>query len=98
MNISRFINPKRGYKCVAGLLLIAVCGWAQTDPGPRGGPPAAGNPISGLTAGELSFFNTVAAPAFAEVEAVANGLAQRFNLDSCGGCRAFPALGGSSPA
>lgn len=29
---------------------------------------------------------------------MASGLGPRFNLDSCGGCHAFPAVGGSSPA
>src|SRR5262249_7553095 len=34
---------------------------------------------------------------FAESETVADGLGPRMNLDSCGGCHAQPALGGSSP-
>jgi CxxC motif-containing protein (DUF1111 family) len=34
---------------------------------------------------------------FGETEQVADGLGPRFNLDSCGGCHAQPALGGSSP-
>jgi CxxC motif-containing protein (DUF1111 family) len=70
---------------------------AQTDPGPRGGAAGVGGAIAGLSAGELSFFNTTATPTFAEVEAVADGLGPRFNLDSCGGCHAHPAPGGSSP-
>jgi CxxC motif-containing protein (DUF1111 family) len=36
--------------------------------------------------------------AFAEPEGIADGLGPLFNLDSCGGCHSFPALGGSSPA
>jgi CxxC motif-containing protein (DUF1111 family) len=71
---------------------------AQTDPGVRGGPAGAGTPLSGLTAGELDFFNNTGATQFAQVEAVADGLGPRFNLDSCGGCHTQPALGGSSPA
>ena len=67
------------------------------DPGIRSGPPGAGQPIAGLTAGELAFFTTNCVPTFTEVEAVANGLGPRFNLDSCAGCHAFPAVGGSSP-
>jgi CxxC motif-containing protein (DUF1111 family) len=43
-------------------------------------------------------FNHVATPAFTEVETVAQGLGPRFNLDSCAGCHAQPAAGGSSPA
>jgi CxxC motif-containing protein (DUF1111 family) len=67
------------------------------DPGIRSGPPGAGRPIDGLTAGELDYFTHHALPEFAQVEDVADGLGPRFNLDSCGGCHAFPALGGSSP-
>jgi len=68
------------------------------DPGVRGGPPAAGQPIAGLTLGELDFFTRVGIPVFSEVDTVAEGLGPRFNLDSCAGCHAFPAVGGSSPA
>jgi CxxC motif-containing protein (DUF1111 family) len=68
------------------------------DPGPRGGSPGAGGALPGLSQDEQSFF-TAAADVFAEVENVSpNGLGPRFNLDSCGGCHAQPALGGSSPA
>ena len=81
-----------------GIIALAVsCCLAQSDPGPRGGAPGAGGPIGGLTAGELSFFSN-STPEFSQVEAVADGLGPRFNLDSCGGCHAQPALGGSSPA
>src|SRR5215471_15512749 len=85
-------------KCFLSVLLAGGVCLAQTDPGPRGGAVGAGGKIAGLTAGEIDFFNNFGAPTFAEVEAVANGLGPRFNLDSCGGCHAFPALGGSSPA
>jgi hypothetical protein len=71
---------------------------AQVDPGVRGGPAGAGTPIAGLTAGESNFFTTVGTPTFNEVEGVAQGLGPRFNLDSCAGCHAQPAVGGSSPA
>src|SRR6266446_3656966 len=67
------------------------------DPGPRGGSPGAGGALPGLSQNEQAFF-TAAADVFAEVETVPQGLGPRFNLDSCGGCHAFPALGGSSPA
>jgi CxxC motif-containing protein (DUF1111 family) len=66
------------------------------DPGLRFSSPGAGAPITGLTAGELNMF-TKAAPIFSEVDAVQNGLGPRFNLDSCSGCHAYPAVGGSSP-
>ncbi len=68
------------------------------DPGPRAGGPTTPQPISSLSPPELAFF-TAAADVFAEVETVVpQGLGPRFNLDSCGGCHAQPALGGSSPA
>ncbi|HXK02807.1 MAG TPA: di-heme oxidoredictase family protein [Verrucomicrobiae bacterium] len=85
-------------RMLGGVTLAAWMCFAQTDPGPRGGPAGAGGPIAGLTAGEKAFFLNQATATFAEVEAVADGLGPRFNLDSCGGCHAFPALGGSSPA
>jgi CxxC motif-containing protein (DUF1111 family) len=67
------------------------------DPGVRGGAPGAGGPLPGLSALEQAFFNA-ATGNFTEVETVANGLGPRFNLDSCGGCHAQPATGGSSPS
>jgi CxxC motif-containing protein (DUF1111 family) len=74
-------------------------GQDASDPGIRSGPAGAGKPFaSGLSAGDLAFFNTTALATFSEVEAITNGLGPRFNLDSCAGCHAFPAIGGSSPA
>src|SRR5260370_26211335 len=70
---------------------------AQVDPGVRAGAPGAGAPIAGLTAGELDFFSNHGIPQFTQVEAVADGLGPRFNLDSCSGCHIHPAVGGSSP-
>ena len=67
------------------------------DPGVRGGPAGAGDPLSGLTARQLEFFQ-MGKEDFAEVEGVADGLGPRMNLDSCAGCHAQPATGGSSPA
>jgi CxxC motif-containing protein (DUF1111 family) len=79
-------------------VMIAVCGAAHAedvkDPGVRGGPAGAGDPLPGVPA---SFFRT-ARDQFAEVEGVAKGLGPRFNLDSCAGCHLQPAIGGSSPA
>jgi CxxC motif-containing protein (DUF1111 family) len=68
------------------------------DPGIRGGPAGAGQAITDLSAGELDFFNNHGTPQFTQVEAVADGLGPRFNLDSCAGCHIQPAAGGSSPA
>jgi CxxC motif-containing protein (DUF1111 family) len=62
-----------------------------------------GDPVPGLTSGEMSaFFNGQSV--FQEVDSVSgtltdgSGLGPRFNMDSCSGCHAFPAIGGSSPA
>ena len=66
------------------------------DPGVRGGAPGAGGPLPGLRPLEQAFFNA-ATGIFTEVETVPTGLGPRFNLDSCGGCHAQPASGGSSP-
>jgi CxxC motif-containing protein (DUF1111 family) len=71
-------------------------GHKTIDPGPRGGAAGAGGPLPGLSQDELNFF-TAATDIFNEVETVAQGLGPRFNLDSCGGCHAHPAAGGSSP-
>jgi CxxC motif-containing protein (DUF1111 family) len=68
-----------------------------TDPGVRTGAAGAGNPLTGLSADELAFYNA-AKDVFGETEQVADGLGPRFNLDSCGGCHVQPSLGGSSPA
>jgi len=50
-----------------------------------------------LTAAQLAAF-TAGLAVFQEIDGVADGLGPRFNLDSCGGCHAFPAIGGASPA
>jgi len=68
-----------------------------SDPGVRTGTPGAGDAITGLSTDELAFFKA-SAEVFGESETVQDGLGPRFNLDSCGGCHAQPALGGSSPA
>src|SRR5690348_1246817 len=69
---------------------------AATDPGVRRGGSGAGNPVSGLSADQTTlFFN--GQKSFAEVEQLAEGLGPRFNLDSCVGCHAQPAAGGSAP-
>ncbi|HSS28839.1 MAG TPA: di-heme oxidoredictase family protein [Usitatibacter sp.] len=75
---------------------VAISTFRAHDPGPRGGPPAAGGPIAGLTANELAYFNSGKAD-FEEVEDFTDGLGPTMNLDSCAGCHAQPASGGSSP-
>jgi CxxC motif-containing protein (DUF1111 family) len=85
---------------VAGLfffhsqIAISVDFFAR-DPGVRGGVDA-GGPLPGLTANQLAFFGQ-GKDDFEEVEEVADGLGPTMNLDSCGGCHAQPASGGTSP-
>ncbi len=93
-----------------GISMIAA---AQTDPGIRAGgisatsasagTAGAGAAIPGLTVKEAKFFSA-GRDAFAEVASVRGtisgtepGLGPRFNLTSCAGCHAFPAIGGASP-
>src|SRR5271156_3973688 len=78
------------------------------DPGVRGGPAGAGGALPGLDTAELNLFNAALAR-FRAVDSVSgtindapagtingNGLGPRFNLNSCAGCHAQPAIGGSS--
>src|SRR5580704_12095733 len=80
------------------------------DPGPRGGPAGAGgtftvldNTNAAADQADHDFFMQ-AQLRFQEVDSVSgtidagNGLGPNFNLNSCGGCHAQPAVGGSSPA
>lgn len=78
-------------------LILPVAAFGATDPGVRGGGPAAGGVLPGLSPTESQFFQT-AADVFAEVDGVEEGLGPRFNMDSCAGCHAQPAMGGSAPA
>ncbi len=66
------------------------------DPGLRRGAAAAGQPLSGLAAGQRAIFEE-GKVAFDETDDVAEGLGPRFNLDSCGGCHSQPSTGGTSP-
>jgi CxxC motif-containing protein (DUF1111 family) len=59
--------------------------------------------VAGLDAGRTAFFDD-GLDTFNELDSVdgsiantSSGLGPRFNLDSCGGCHAHPAAGGSSP-
>ena len=67
------------------------------DPGPRSGDMDAGGPLPGLTGPQMLAFNA-GKEDFEEVEDVPDGLGPTMNLDSCGGCHAQPAVGGTSPA
>jgi len=69
------------------------------DPGVRGGPPAAGGPLPGLTADETTFFQD-GQRRFGEIEVVQggsnNGLGPRFNSNQCSSCHSQPSMGGTS--
>ena len=80
---------------LAGWALAVSAASAATDPGVRAGP-GAGDPLPGLTDDQKTLFLN-GQTAFAEVEALGDGLGPRFNLDSCMGCHSFPVHGGSSP-
>ena len=102
-----FNNPtRRAGRKVFELVLVctATMLYAQpSDPGPRAGAAGAGGPIGGLTVKEQKFFN-VGLEEFTEVNDVRGtlggdpGLGPTFNLDSCAGCHAQPAVGGTPPA
>jgi CxxC motif-containing protein (DUF1111 family) len=74
------------------------------DPGVRTGPAGAGGAASSLTGSELNLFNT-GKLTFSEVDSVFGaiagetdaGLGPNFNMNSCAGCHAYPAVGGASP-
>ncbi len=98
--------------CVPGLLLQAQTAGPTTfnnnngaqDPGVRGGPPGAGGALSKLTpqqqamaAAGLVFFNEVDSVSGTVPGESGGGLGPGFNMNSCAGCHAFPAVGGSSP-
>jgi CxxC motif-containing protein (DUF1111 family) len=81
------------------LWMVAIGAWAQQDPGPRPGAPAAGGAYPTLNSNELNFFNQ-AFLRFQEVDAVqgvSSGLGPTFNGNSCNMCHAQPSIGGSSP-
>ena len=75
-------------------------GFTASDPGvradPPGSPPSAGGPIAGLVGNQGPLFVDGLAQ-FGEADEVADGLGPRMNLDSCAGCHAQPATGGTSP-
>jgi CxxC motif-containing protein (DUF1111 family) len=80
---------------------ISPCPTAS-DPGPRPLPAAAGTFYPALTANQAAI-GTRLTQIFTEVNFVAGGplvktvgLGPRFNSNSCSGCHAYPAVGGSS--
>ncbi len=80
-----------------------IARFAARDPGVRTGSDGAGGMLPGLSPLEQRVF-AAGKEAFEEVASVKGtipdteaGLGPRFNLDSCEGCHAFPATGGTSP-
>lgn len=67
------------------------------DPGVRTGSVNAGLSLSGLSPSQVQFFQD-GQTRFQETDQVANGLGPTFNSNSCSGCHAQPAIGGTSPA
>ena len=98
-------SPLVSIVAMTGLLIFQIGTASQTttaaakatDPGVRAGASGSGAPIAGLTAQQTEYFNAGQVD-FNEAEEVGEGLGPRMNLDSCGGCHAQPAVGGSSPA
>ncbi|HVP51713.1 MAG TPA: di-heme oxidoredictase family protein [Terriglobales bacterium] len=90
--------------CASVVVLLTANAFGQKDPGPRGGPAAAGGVYPTLNANEKAFFNQ-AFTRFLEVDSVSGtvpgedgtGLGPTFNGNSCKQCHAQPAIGGSSP-
>ena len=104
MRVTQRLRSSQAWWSLGGILLTALCGFGQTDPGVRGGPAGVGGPIAGISTRELAAFNH-GLDDFQEVNSVkgtipdtGRGLGPRFNLDSCAGCHAHPSVGGSSPA
>ncbi|HXQ25259.1 MAG TPA: di-heme oxidoredictase family protein [Candidatus Acidoferrales bacterium] len=91
----------------AGLLLAQPqnSGSRAHDPGVRGGGVNAGQPLSTLSAEQISFFQD-GQIRFMEVDSVSGtvsgepgkGLGPGFNSNSCASCHAQPFVGGSSPS
>ena len=83
------------------VLLFVLPAFAQTDPGPRGGAPAAGGALESVNSDDpatiLDFF-TKGRELFQEEEDVPGGLGPRFNALSCASCHAHPEVGGTSPS
>src|SRR5262249_59127512 len=77
---------------LAGRANAPIAGVLATDPGPRGGSPAAGGPLSGLMPKGLDLFHA-AQESIQKIRSVTGsvpdtgfGLAPRFNMDSCVRC------------
>ena len=105
MQFLKFSAARPVALCLAGIVCTAMSSLAQTDPGVRGGTAGAGGPLPGLNTTQSAGF-AAAQAIFAEVDSVSGtmpgesgaGLGPSFNMNSCSGCHAQPASGGTSPA
>src|SRR4051812_29864910 len=86
----RFSPPTSAIVVSAGIALFVFqvkiasqSAFVAHDPGVRGGPAGAGEPLPGLSPQELDYFN-VGKEEFEEAEEIAEGIGPRMNLDSCG--------------
>jgi len=95
------VNPSRLLAVLSLALALPALAQTVVDPGPRGGPPAAGGAFESVNSDEpttILDFWTTARERFQEVDGVADGLGPRFNALSCASCHAHPEVGGSSPS
>src|SRR5580700_4150648 len=103
MKIVRYPHYTCVHISVCFVIAAGIC-FAQSDPGPRGGPAGAGGPYPTLNPNEMLFF-TQALARFEVIDSVTGtepgsgggGLGPTFNGNSCAMCHAQPAVGGSSP-
>jgi CxxC motif-containing protein (DUF1111 family) len=101
-NVNLFVI---GYVLTMLPALVIFAAGQSRDPGPRSGAADAGGPLPGLTSGQLAAFsdgqddfNSSHSVDGSIAGAEATGLGPTFNLENCGGCHAFPSIGGTSPA
>jgi len=93
-----------GYRMAwMGALLLALTpigssqGAKAHDPGVRAGSAGAGGPLPGLSPAYANLFASGLAQFTQVDQVVQDGLGPRMNLNSCAGCHAAPATGGTSP-
>lgn len=110
MDVKYFFHNKKKFrftKVITACLILTLnhYTYAAVTPVKKSmDPPRAGGPLLGLSDNELAFFEQGLSQ-FSEIQSVIGaepdtevGLGPRFNLNSCAGCHAQPAIGGTSPA